>query len=307
MHPRNTASSPLFRNPRRIPRRLSRVTVTAAAATAAAAVVTGAVAAGITGTSSADASTFPVVHAISAPRVVTAPQAILGPAHAAQPAAVTALPHTGTASSAHGQAAASTRLTASVQQDRAVVARQRAAARQQAAARAAQREAAAKAAPKPAAPARPAAPAQPYKLYDSVTPSAVPSHQPVAVYSNGSYAASPSQLTSMGTVTWIDVTGYNYTASVLDVEPGDATPAQAANWAWHRLHADPGTVARIYTMLSQWPSVQAAVKTLPGWMQARVHYWIADPTGVPHLVPGSQATQWYWGPNYDVSTALPWF
>jgi hypothetical protein len=38
-------------------------------------------------------------------------------------------------------------------------------------------------------------------------------------------------------------------------------------------------------------------------MQAKVHYWIADPTGVPHVLPGSMATQWYWGPGYDISTA----
>ena len=40
-------------------------------------------------------------------------------------------------------------------------------------------------------------------------------------------------------------------------------------------------------------------------MQHQVRWWIADPTGVPHVVPGAQATQWYWGHNYDISTALP--
>jgi hypothetical protein len=42
-------------------------------------------------------------------------------------------------------------------------------------------------------------------------------------------------------------------------------------------------------------------------MRSHVHYWIADPTGVPHIVPGSRATQWYWGKGYDVSTASPNF
>jgi hypothetical protein len=46
---------------------------------------------------------------------------------------------------------------------------------------------------------------------------------------------------------------------------------------------------------------------LPSWMQPHVKYWIADPTGVPHVVPGSSATQWYWGKSYDISTANPNF
>ena len=41
--------------------------------------------------------------------------------------------------------------------------------------------------------------------------------------------------------------------------------------------------------------------------QSHVRYWIADPTGVPHVVPGSSATQWYWGSSYDITTANPNF
>ena len=40
-------------------------------------------------------------------------------------------------------------------------------------------------------------------------------------------------------------------------------------------------------------------------MQHQVRWWIADPTGVPHIVPGASATQWYWGHNYDITTARP--
>jgi hypothetical protein len=42
-------------------------------------------------------------------------------------------------------------------------------------------------------------------------------------------------------------------------------------------------------------------------MQSKVRYWIADPTGVAHVVHGSNATQWYWGQNYDITTANPGF
>lgn len=158
-----------------------------------------------------------------------------------------------------------------------------------------------------AAPKAPARPAQPYRMYDSVTPSAIPAHQAGAVYSTGAYSASPGQIRHLGHALWIDTTGHNYSASVLDVEPGDATPSQAASWAFHRLQANHHALARIYTMRSQWPAAQAAVRGLPGWMQAQVRWWIADPTGVPHIVPGASATQWYWGSSYDLSLVKPGF
>jgi hypothetical protein len=158
-----------------------------------------------------------------------------------------------------------------------------------------------------AAPAPQPAP-QPYQIYDSVTPSAIPaSSQAVAVYANGSYAASPSQLGHRGLVLWIDTNGSDPNADVLDVEPGDATPTQAATWVAQKLDASPNSVAIVYTMESDWPAVQAAINALPWWMPSHTRYWIADPTGVPHIVPGSQATQWYWGQSYDISTALPNF
>uniref|UniRef100_UPI0026398F16 hypothetical protein n=1 Tax=Trebonia sp. TaxID=2767075 RepID=UPI0026398F16 len=90
-------------------------------------------------------------------------------------------------------------------------------------------------------------------------------------------------------------------------EPGDATPWQAAGWIEAKLSADHNTVAIIYTMIDDWQAVKDSVAGLPQWMQARVRYWIADPTGVPHVLPGSNATQWYWGNNYDISTADPGF
>jgi len=160
----------------------------------------------------------------------------------------------------------------------------------------------------PPAPAPPPPPPQPYQLYDSVTPSAIPaSSQAVAVYSNGHYAASPGQVGKRGLTLWIDTNGSNPHADVLDVEPGDATPQQAAAWVEQKLNATPNSTAIVYTMRSDWGAVQDAVSHLAWWMPSHTKYWIADPTGVPHIVPGSQATQWYWGQNYDISTALPDF
>jgi hypothetical protein len=155
--------------------------------------------------------------------------------------------------------------------------------------------------------AMPAKPAAPYLIYDSVLPTAIPANNMIATYATGPYAASPSQVAGRGPVMWIDVYGTDYEASALDVEPSDATPTDAANWAWHRLTAHPNALAHIYTSLSEWPAVQAAVATLPAWMRAHIRWWIADPTGSPHIVPGSDATQWYWGQTYDITTASPRF
>jgi hypothetical protein len=148
---------------------------------------------------------------------------------------------------------------------------------------------------------------KPYRIYDSVTPGSIPAGNAAAVYSTGSYAAQPADVAGHKTVLWIDTNGSNPDASVLDIEPGDATPTQAAAWAKQRLTKHPHDVARLYTMRSMWPSVQAAVNTLSSAMRAQIRYWIADPTGSDHMVPGADATQWYWGKSYDITTASPHF
>jgi hypothetical protein len=112
-----------------------------------------------------------------------------------------------------------------------------------------------------------AAPARPYLIYDSVLPTAIPANNMVATYATGPYAASPSQVAGRQVI----------------------------------------ALAHIYTNISEWPQVQAACARLPAWMRSHIRWWIADPTGVAHIVPGSDATQWYWGPSYDISTATPRF
>jgi hypothetical protein len=160
-------------------------------------------------------------------------------------------------------------------------------------------------APAPAAAPAPAPPATPYQVYDSVTPTQIPAGARIATYADGGYAAGPAAVAGRSHVTWIDTNASDPRAAALDVEPGDATPVQAATWTWQKLHSAAGDLAIIYTMRSDWPATQAAIATLPAAMQHQVRWWIADPTGVPHIVPGASATQWYWGQNYDISTAAP--
>lgn len=158
------------------------------------------------------------------------------------------------------------------------------------------------AAPKPRSRPRP----QPYDIYDSTTPSALPSDHTNAVYANGAYAASPAQVPGHHRL-WIDASGGDPSAGALDIESGDAVPAGAAGWVQAHLRDQPHSVAIIYTSRSEWPAVQGSVGSLPRSEQSHVRYWIADPTGHRHVVPGSSATQWYWGKNYDISTATPNF
>ena len=138
-----------------------------------------------------------------------------------------------------------------------------------------------------------------------MTPSSLPANKAAAVYANGAYAASACQMAHHKNVLWIDTNGSNPSANVLDVEPGDATPAGAATWVQQRLVRHPHDVAIVYTMMSAWDDVKSNVGHLPSWMQHKVRYWIADPTGTPHVVPGSNATQWYWGSSVDITTANP--
>jgi hypothetical protein len=161
--------------------------------------------------------------------------------------------------------------------------------------------------PAPApSPSQPAAASQPFEIYDSATPAAIPAGVMAATYATGHFAVPAAEMAGRPTI-WIDAWGTDPAASVLDVEPGDATPSMVPAWVTQHLALEPADNARIYTMLDEWPAVQQAVATLPASVRARIRWWIADPTGVPHMVPGASATQWYWGPNYDISTAEPGF
>jgi hypothetical protein len=167
----------------------------------------------------------------------------------------------------------------------------------------------------PTASARPTAsahrssgPSKPYEFYDSVEPETVPAGAIVGTYSTGARPVPASAVAGRKQVLWIDTLATDPAGSgALDVEPGCATPSQVPGWVSSRLKTHPHSVAIIYMSLSEWPQVQADVASLPARMRSRIRWWVADPTGVPHIVPGSSATQWYWGSAYDESMAEPNF
>jgi hypothetical protein len=302
----STSTSSLYNSTAALARKHSRVSLLAA----------GAAAAGMLGVAGASIGSAPLAHAAGDIQTTAATQGaahsntsaldeVLGvQAHVVQqtPAASHAAPRA---------AAATTPAKAAVKPAAAVkAAPAKAAAAKPAAAKPAVKHAVvARTAPRPVQhkAAAPTGPTKPYLVFDSVTPSSLPASSAAAVYADGAYAASSSQVAGHHSVLWIDTNGSDPNANVLDVEPGDATPAGAATWVQQHLAKQPHSVAIVYTMRSDWSAVQDSIAGLPSWEQGHVRYWIADPTGVPHVVPGSAATQWYWGSSYDESTANPNF
>jgi hypothetical protein len=152
--------------------------------------------------------------------------------------------------------------------------------------------------------AQPAAPEPGGTFYDSATPQNIPPHAPMAAYADGGYAASPQEVAGHH-VMWIDTNGSDPRANALDIEPGDATPQQAAVWVQEHNQVEPGVKPVLYMSRGQWPAVQASVSSLPRYEQNKVLYWVADPGGPAHL-PGAWATQYQWdGNQYDVDAAAP--
>ena len=88
-------------------------------------------------------------------------------------------------------------------------------------------------------------------------------------------------------------------ADICDVEKGDATPESAA------FGLKRGMYPTIYSSLSTKPELDAACAG------TRWNWFAADPTGIPHIVSGSVATQWAWHSlgqtpeDYDISESIP--
>ncbi|MHB1519326.1 MAG: hypothetical protein ACYCVN_12320 [Acidimicrobiales bacterium] len=136
-------------------------------------------------------------------------------------------------------------------------------------------------------------------MYDSVTPSAIPTNAAiVAGYIDGLYAWTPSDWAKFPTAQKVTICiDPAHDARVLDVENGNpSTPAEAVTWAARQ--ASPC----IYCNRSTWPAVLAAfaAASVPP-----CDFWVADWTGQPHLLVGAVAVQYAdpqtSGGNFDLS------
>lgn len=149
----------------------------------------------------------------------------------------------------------------------------------------------------------------PTGCWDSVNIPGVPSkaaHQAVGCYGAGpytNYQQARATFPDARLVVFIPGAHYDIPAEVLriasaiilDIEPGDATPAEYGAWfaKWRPHFKGP---LGAYTMRSEWSQVHR---------QHGDKFWLADPTGTPHHVANTDAVQDIWTQNYDHSTVEP--
>lgn len=142
-------------------------------------------------------------------------------------------------------------------------------------------------------------------MYDSVTATAIPTNAAVvAGYVDGAYAWSKADWARFPESVKVRIAVFARTndGHVLDVENGDATPAQAPGWV--RMRRAAGLDPIVYCNASTWPSVISAFSSAG---IAGPHYWIAQYDGNPAIPSGAVAKQYNDPPGsggeYDISNA----
>lgn len=136
-------------------------------------------------------------------------------------------------------------------------------------------------------------------MYDSVRVSGIPKDaKMVAGYVDGLYANVGTMRRAFpnAVVVRIAVSARTNDGHVLDVEDGDATPAESVGWVKRRRLA--GFDPSVYCNASVWPAVRKAFKDagIP-----EPHYWIAKWDGIAQIPQGAVAKQYKNGPDYDTS------
>jgi hypothetical protein len=162
--------------------------------------------------------------------------------------------------------------------------------------------------PLPAPPRKPRAPLF-LAMYDAVTVENIPAGAlAVAGYVNGRYQT-VSALRARFPHAHLFTIAVNIGADAdcLDVETGDATPAQAPEWVRRQLGAGlrrPCIYANRSTMPAVWAALHAA-----GIERNHVRLWVADWTEEPHIPTGYDACQWHGGMTvpFDESLCSPTF
>ena len=161
----------------------------------------------------------------------------------------------------------------------------------------------------PPKPKPPPPPPQRFTMFDSVTPSAIPTNAAAAAcYVNGSFANCTAIKLRTPHAKHLTISVNASTdADCLDVETGDATPAQAPGWV-RKQHARGVKRPVVYANTSTMPQV-IEVLTNNGIKRSEYLVWTAHYTGVAHIEPGSDATQYEEdrARDLDLSLCEPWF
>lgn len=154
-------------------------------------------------------------------------------------------------------------------------------------------------------------------MYDSVNPGHIPSSATmVAGYADGTYANLPALKARFPHATIVSIAvRWTTRAQVLDVETGNATPAQAVQWCTKTMADKSNRELTVYCSTSAWPGVRAAF-TAAGVTEP--NYWVAHYDGNETVPAGAVAKQFlgdyqgydksvvadYW-PGVDSAPAKP--
>lgn len=145
-------------------------------------------------------------------------------------------------------------------------------------------------------------------MEDAVTPlNIAPGRvQLAAGYINGRYAWRPADWARFPNAVHVEISvlAADARGHVLDVESGDATPAEAVRWVQARRAS--GADPSVYCNVAAWPAVKAAFQ---GAGVAEPHYWIAHYDGDPTIPAGAVAKQ-YLGdvaPGIDISSVADYW
>lgn len=139
-------------------------------------------------------------------------------------------------------------------------------------------------------------------MYDSVNVEGIPaSASMVAGYVDGLYANTNlmRQRFPHATVVEIAVSSHTDDGQVLDVEKGDATPAESVGWVQMRRRA--GADPSVYCNAATLPAVKSAFKSAG---VSEPHYWVAQWDNVKSVPSGAVAKQYTNGAHYDTSVVL---
>ena len=141
-------------------------------------------------------------------------------------------------------------------------------------------------------------PVVPVNMYDSVNPGLIPGNvRMVAGYMDGDYAWTKEDWGRFpGAEKVIITVRGSLTGNVADVENGDMTPEQAPGW----INAKQQAGKRGATIYCN----RATMSTVQHYCRGHAYYlWVADWTGVAHIIPGTVAVQYKTVPDtYDISS-----
>lgn len=151
---------------------------------------------------------------------------------------------------------------------------------------------------------------KPVAMFDSVTLSVIPTNaEAVAGYTSGSWPTYNEVVRRWPHAKHLSIAvNASHDADCLDIETGDATPAEAPGWV-HRQKRLGKQRPCLYANASTMPAVKSAIAR-EGIKRGDVRLWVADWTFRPHVPPGYDACQWTdkaLGLNLDESLCNPGF